>query len=424
VTERATHPASGTIPRQSLRQNSLWTFFGSLSVNGAKWVLFVLLTKVASPGVVGEFSLALAVATPISILAQLQLRVTFITDLTNGTPYGAYWALRVLTSCLALLTAAVLGLVGYGWGSTALLIVLVAASQAVESARDMWGGLPHKYERLDVTSLGDALDALLSTAFFAASLALGAGLHMAVAAMTAGRLTVLLTYDVPRARSLVRSREHTAFVWAPILLKRLLGVALPLGLTTFLVSLNSNLPRYFIEDVLGKQELAHFAAVGYLVLLAQLAVGSVGRAASPRLASLYHARGSAFVGLTVRLVGLGGAVGAAALLVAYLWGAPLLALVYTPDYAEASGVLLLLMVSAAIYFANSFLGVALSSARQFRVQTVVYLTVVVTTYLGCRLLVPAFGLPGAAYAQIISAGVAATLNGVALARAVVGRSRP
>ena len=50
----------------------------------ANWAMFVLLAKLVSADDVGTFSLALAIATPITILAQLQLRAALITN--EGKP--------------------------------------------------------------------------------------------------------------------------------------------------------------------------------------------------------------------------------------------------------------------------------------------------------------------------------------------------
>ena len=53
---------------------------------------------------------------------------------------------------------------------------------------------------------------------------------------------------------------------SPVLL-RLVRLALPLGLVMLLLSLNSNLPRYVIEQHLGERESGIFAALGYVPIL-------------------------------------------------------------------------------------------------------------------------------------------------------------
>ena len=100
------------------------------------------------------------------------------------------------------------------------------------------------------------------------------------------RALVLLAYDIPRARTVIGPGERLAPLWDLAAMRKLFLAVLPLGLTTALISLNSNLPRYFIDGVLGADELGYFAAVAYLVLAASLVIGSLARAAMLALGPL------------------------------------------------------------------------------------------------------------------------------------------
>ena len=62
----------------SLRHNFLWTLSGNLVYATCLWGMLVVLTKLGSPGVVGRFSLAAAVATPVFMFANLQLRAVLV----------------------------------------------------------------------------------------------------------------------------------------------------------------------------------------------------------------------------------------------------------------------------------------------------------------------------------------------------------
>ena len=164
---KASHKPKG---RLSLRRNFSWILVGSLVENGAKWAIFVLLTKLLTSDEVGTFSLALAVATPITILGQLQLRVALITDARNEFPFGAYYALRLSTVVLSGVIVAVVGFSLYGFGFTGSLIALVGISQVMTSLRDIWMAPSQKQEQINVTATGNMLDGLLSLTLFGAAL--------------------------------------------------------------------------------------------------------------------------------------------------------------------------------------------------------------------------------------------------------------
>jgi O-antigen/teichoic acid export membrane protein len=186
---------------------------------------------------------------------------------------------------------------------------------------------------------------------------------------------------------------------------------LPLGLTTFLVSLNSNIPRYFIDHWVGRDDLGYFAAIAYFVFAAQLIIGSLSRAASPRLAILYRENRARYGALLVKLVLFGAALGMAGVAASALVGEHFLRLVYNPEYAEQNHILVLLMVAGGVMFVNAFFGMAISAARFFAVQTVTYIVVALTTLIACAVLIPRWGLEGAAWSAIVSASVNTAING-------------
>jgi len=73
---------------------------------------------------------------------------------------------------------------------------------------------------------------------------------------------------------------------------RLAWLSLPLGLTMLLLSLNTNIPRYFIEHYLDTSALGIFAALAAVTRASDMVVQALGQSASPRLAKLYAASDS------------------------------------------------------------------------------------------------------------------------------------
>lgn len=397
--------------RLSMRHNFAWTLLASTVTSASKFAMLAILARLAAQEVVGAFSIALAVATLISILSQVQLRVALVTDADSEHDFGIYHALRLLTSSGAVLAAAVVALVAYR--EIALLVVLIAGGQAVTSVRDIWDGLAQKHERMDISAVGNMLDAGLSAILFCGLFLATGTLEWAAVGLIAARVLVLAAYDMPRVRAAVNAGGEgtaTAPRWRLAPMRRLLRVALPLGLTTALISLNSNLPRFFIEGMLGKDALGYFAPIAYFVLLGQLFSGALGRAASPRLARLYRQDRRRYGTLLVELVLFGAVLGGLGVLVAALAGADFLRLVYGAAYARHASLLVLLMVSSGILLVNSFVGVGISAARFFRVQTVTYLAVVLTTVAACAVLIPRLGLGGAAWAMVIASCVNTAIN--------------
>ncbi len=194
-------------------------------------------------------------------------------------------------------------------------------------------------------------------------------------------------------------------------LGKLVWLALPLGFVMMLISLNTNIPNYFIEQYLGERELGVFAAIAYLMVAGTIVVNALGEAGSSRLAKYYAAGNKVgFRTLLLKFVGIGMLLGGVGILVAVVAGRQILTLIYQPEYAEYADLFVWLMVAAAINYMSSFLGQAMTAARYFRVQLPLFVVVTSTSAIACFWLLPTKGLQGAAMALIIAAIVRVSLS--------------
>lgn len=179
---------------------------------------------------------------------------------------------------------------------------------------------------------------------------------------------------------------------------RLAWRGVPLGIALMLVSLNPNVPRYFIEAMLGLGALGLFAAMAHFIVAGRMLVGAVCQAASPRLADLYAAGElAAFRALLARLLAASLLVGLAGPVIALAFGRELLALIYGPPFAEGAGVFVWIMVVGAVALVQTPLGYGLTVMQQFGVQPVIFGVAAAINIVCCLLLVPDFGLLGATF---------------------------
>src|SRR5262249_36547476 len=150
----------------------------------------------------------------------------------------------------------------------------------------------------------------------------------------------------------------------------------------------------------GESELGLFAAMAYFPVAASIVVMALGQSACPRLAKYYAAgKRVEFLSLLLRLLAIGAVLGLTGVLVVWIAGREILALIYTPEYAGRSEVLVVLMVSAGLSAVASFLGYGMTAARRFAVQAPLFVLVALATLLASVLFVPSVGLVGAAWAM-------------------------
>ncbi len=359
-----------------------------------QWAVLSLIAKLATNEMLGQYALAVAVATPISLFSHLNLRAVLATDVTHTHPFGDYLAVRLATTALglAVIVAVALGC-SYAWPAPAA-IILLGLTLGLDNLSDIYYGLMQRRERMDRIALSMAARGILSMAGLGVALWLTGSLLMAVGALALGRLAVLLAYDCP-VSTVGESLERTGWpVQAGIF-----RTALPLGVVLMLVSLSANLPRYAIEGRLGTAALGWFAAVASFMTIGSTVINALGQAATPRLARYFSAGDRRlFANLAWKLCGLALLLGAAGVLAALAIGRPVLSLVYRPAYAEHAGLLAWVMGAGAASYVASTLGYVITAARAFTVQAPLMAVAAATSGIASWVLVPRMGLNGAALA--------------------------
>ncbi|MGV0027897.1 oligosaccharide flippase family protein [Phormidesmis priestleyi] len=399
----------------TLRRNFSWTFLGNVVYASCQWVMLVVLAKLGTPEMVGQFTLGLAVTAPVMLLCNLQLRAIQATDTQEQYQFADYFSLRLITTTLAL--AAIVGaiLLGGYQGDTPWVILTIGIAKAIESISDVFYGFLQQQERMDHIAISMIGKGVLSIVVLSIAIYLTRNLIWGVVGLVAAWAIVLLCYDIPNSNTMQgildkNSLDRSSLLnlrWRTKTLLRLSWASLPLGFVMMLISLNTNLPRYFIERYLGQRELGIFAAIAYLQVVGTTVVSALGQSASPRLAreaALEKQLG--FRRLLLKLVAIGFGLGLFGVLVSVVAGQRVLNLLYSPEYAEHSNLLVRLMVAAALWYITSILGYAATAKRRIHKQPIVLLTTVLISALSCYWLVPTTGLVGAANSMVITSAVA------------------
>ncbi len=413
----ARKPARGA----SLGWNFSWTFFGNGVYSACQWGMLVLLAKLGNPQMVGQYGLAIAVATPVYALSTLQLRAVLTTDVRERIHFGEYLGFRLLTTALSLL---VIGGVAVGMHyprQSMWVILIVGVAQGLEIVSDLYYARMQFYDHMDRIAKSMILRGVLGLATMGAAVYLTGSVIWGVLGLTLARALVVVGYDIrkrthvlPRNVSdpaearqiLAAANESLRPRWNSSVQAELLRTSITLGVIAMLVSLLPNIPRYFIAGSLGERALGIFTATAFLVSAGNLIINALGQSAFVRLARHYAAgdvRG--FNSLLLKLVGIAAVLGLGGIGVAVLFGRVLLTLLYRPEYAEHTDVLIAMMVAGAMTYAASLMGAAVTSARCFGRQIPLLMIAVASAAIASKVLIPSHGLVGAAYAVIITSTV-------------------
>lgn len=405
--------------RLSLVASFSWAFLGNVVYAGCQWGMLVALARLGSPEMVGQFALGLAITAPVVEFANLRLRLLQATDARSDYEFDDYLGLQIVTAALALAVVAAIAIGGSYQRATALVVLALGLAKAIENMSDTYFGVLQRHQRMDRIGKSMALKGVASLVALSAMVYLTGRVLWGVLGLVASWALVLVLYDMPGASLVLGPARAVAgpgaaerkprrvraprFRW--VTLARLARLAMPLGLATMLMALNSSIPRYFVERRFGEGELGVFAALAYFHRAGTTVANALGDATSPSL-SREHAAGEevAFRGLLLKTTGAAVLLGAAGVVVAYAAGPWLLTLFYGPTYAR-QGLFVLLMVASGLAHVGSVLMYGLTAARHLLAQLILYVAMTAALMLACTVLVPYLGLEGAAAAMVVSRGV-------------------
>jgi len=402
------------VARPVLTGNFLWTLAGNLIYALCQWAILVSFAKLGSSEMLGQYALGLAIAAPVFQFCGLNLRAVQVTDARNRYTFGEFAGMRLVTTAAGLVIVGALALWGRYLGTTALVVFLVGMSKAIESAGDICQGLFQKNERMDRVAKSLILKGGLSVLAVAIALRFS---HSAVAA--SGMLVIAwalawIAYDLRTA--IAQFEGHPKAVFPRIersAFQHLFVIALPLGFVVMLLSLNANLPRYFLAKYSGEASVGVFSALMYCIVAGNLVMSAMGQTASPRLAKLhYDGDLRALSALLAKLVAFGAVTGIIGLIAVKVAGAQILTLLYRPEYALHVRAFFWLMAAGAIMNVSGIIGVAVTAMQGFRQQVWIQLGCLATGLIASAVLVPSMGILGAAFSVLILA--VAALVGLSL----------
>lgn len=392
-------------PPLSLRKNFSWTFCGNVVYAACQWGMLVILSKAGSPEMVGQFALGTAIAAPVLMLTNLQLRAVQATDAHEEFLFADYLGLRLISTSIAMAIIMVIIIFSHYQKETAFVILIIGLAKAFESMSDVCYGALQHHEQMDRIARSMMMKGGLSVMTFGLVVFLTQQLLWGVVGLAAAWAAVLFWYDMNSVALVLRrdqqAGQRIAPRWNQAALFKLFRLSLPLGVVMMLLSLNTNIPRYFISHYWGERELGIFAAMAYLLVAGTTIVSALGQSASPRLAKYYAQHDKkAFHALLGKLIGIGAGLGGLGVGIAWLAGREILTILYSPEYARQD-VFFWVMTAAALGYIGNFLGYGITATRQFQRFTLPYLGVTITVLTASSLLIPLRGLIGAAWTMFI-----------------------
>ena len=255
-----------------------------------------------------------------------------------------------------------------------------------------------KNERLDKVGYSYIIKGPASMIVFGLTLFITENLIYSIIGMALVWGVILIFFDM------AKGKEYSSFI--PVFHRReliaLFKVSFPLGIVMMLISLNDNIPRLFIEYHVSMEELGYYSSMLYVTVATNIIIGALGQSFTPRLARYYQENIKGFSKLIINMQVIGVSVGITGILVVFLFGDMILAIMYSSSYIKYKSVFVLIMIAASLNNISSLFGYAITAARAFKVQPYLFGFITCVSFCSNYLLVPTYGLEGAVFSFIIT----------------------
>ncbi len=393
--------------RRSFRHGFAWVLGGSAGFALSQFLLLVVIAKLGSPRLAGDWTIALAITGPVFVFARFKLRAMQASDARGEFEWRDYSALTVVGSLGAICGMVAVATLGYR-DATAFAILTVGLSKGLDAGSELVYGQEQLHERMHQIATSQLLRGLLAVtlgtlAFYWTRSAGWIGLAVAAAYL------IGLTRDLRRVRAIVPS-GRLAPGWDGARLRRLARRAIPLGIVTAIGALQANLPRYFLEAYRGRDEVGIYGTLAFAMSIGGLLVNALAHTGLPRMARAAAAQDwTRFRHYVWRLMALGFVIAGVAIAVCVALGEVLLRVVFSAHYAAHADVLVWLAAASGMTWVYVFLGTSLDAMRRFSIQPWIHGTSTLVIAGACFALVPAHGMRGAAWALMAGYGVEALL---------------
>jgi O-antigen/teichoic acid export membrane protein len=386
----------------STRKNFGWILAGNIVAELSLFGVLMGLAKLGSAEIQGRFLLSLAIATPVAMFSSLGLSALFVTDSQERFSFYDYFYLRIAFCVLSVIICLSIGsyLVLRGSYDANFLVVLglIGCFKAVDFVSDICYAVFQKKQRMKYTGISRALKAAGALTATMAILYATGKLAAALLGWLAAYSAMMFWYDIKIARRFYPLPVEFSLSRSLTISKQ----AMPLVAGAFLMTLNGNISRYVIAAYCGEADVGYFGSISYGGVAISMIFVAMGSALLPKMVDYFKTHPLYIWRVAAKAAMVAVGLGLLAFMVSLLAGRFALRVFFSAEHAAHVKVLWILMGGSAIVGLASVMGFAGTACRAFTPSIFTWAIVGCITLLGCIILVPKYGLVGAAIATIMS----------------------
>lgn len=321
---------------------------GNLFYLGAQFLAFVVLAQWTSPAEVGRFSWALALTSPVFLLADMRTsQIQLSTDRAKAG-YKTFVYQRFSTQLLAAPLALNIGFMFAPDPQTQNLVIGLTVLKFIEGFINVSIAEHMRVEDSGKVAAIQIVRGSLYAGAFGVSVLLTDSAAAAVWSASVALLIPMLYGHFALTATTRKARSGLRSIW------NLTKESWTIGLGFSLGSITVNAPRFLIEEFHGVESLGVYSAVAYVIVLANTIVDSITQGLMPRF-STYWRKGDGHRALknAFRICIVVGGIGIASLILSFFLGDAILMVLFGSAFAEGRMILVSLFAYASLQYVSS-----------------------------------------------------------------------
>ena len=376
-----------------LLKKAKWLVGGNFIFAFSQWVILIFFARMTNQENLGQYALALAIVTPIFAVGNLQLRPLYILDVNSEQKYTYthFYYLRLICSFIALACCLVLGLF---FNVSILVLILVGLLKFFESYSDIIYAYYNAHDQTQLISKSLFLKGTISVL----AVALGLYLFDFYTALILFLVVYLVVWLFIDNLYIQKTKEIKKMSLDLGIMKS----AIPMGISLGIVTLQSNIPRLFLDQYASIEAVGIFTVLSYFIIVGSIFINSICQYLSPRLTHAWNHNRAYFKKLLFMALLVAGGLGLIAIFLSYFMGEFVLNLVYGAEYVAYTDAFVLTMVAGFILYLATVLGYTLTAIGFIKQQVYLFSIVLIFSVLVSYLCIPEYGIVGGIYTLIVS----------------------
>ena len=376
-----------------LLKKAKWLVGGNFIFAFSQWVILIFFARMTNQENLGQYALALAIVTPIFAVGNLQLRPLYILDVNSEQKYTYthFYYLRLICSFIALACCLVVGLF---FNVSILVLLLVGLLKFFESYSDIIYAYYNAHDQTQLISKS----LFLKGTFSVLAVAVGLYLFDFYTALISFLFVYLMVWLFIDNVYIQKTQEIKKMSLDLGIMKS----AIPMGISLGIVTLQSNIPRLFLDQYASIEAVGIFTVLSYFIIVGSIFINSICQYLSPRLTHAWNHNRAYFKKLLSMALLVAGGLGLIAIFLSYFIGEFVLNLVYGAEYIAYTDAFVLTMVAGFILYLATVLGYTLTAIGFIKQQVYLFSIVLIFSVLVSYLCIPEYGIIGGIYTLMVS----------------------